>query len=57
MTALPEQGAAQQTLNFTLNGQPQALTVQPWTTLLDLLREQLDLVGTKKGCEDRKSVV
>ncbi|MBF8675794.1 (2Fe-2S)-binding protein [Pseudomonas fulva] len=51
MTALPEQGAAQQTLNFTLNGQPQALTVHPWTTLLDLLREQLDLVGTKKGCD------
>jgi xanthine dehydrogenase YagT iron-sulfur-binding subunit len=25
--------------------------VQPWTTLLDLLREQLDLVGTKKGCD------
>nr|WP_314483224.1 2Fe-2S iron-sulfur cluster-binding protein [uncultured Pseudomonas sp.] len=51
MTALPEQGAAQQTLSFTLNGQPQTLTVQPWTTLLDLLREQLDLVGTKKGCD------
>lgn len=51
MTALPEQGTAQQTLSFTLNGQPQTLTVQPWTTLLDLLREQLDLVGTKKGCD------
>ncbi|WP_164133895.1 (2Fe-2S)-binding protein, partial [Stenotrophomonas maltophilia] len=23
----------------------------PWTTLLDLLRERLDLTGTKKGCD------
>lgn len=23
----------------------------PWTTLLDLLREYLDLTGTKKGCD------
>ncbi|XVN14412.1 (2Fe-2S)-binding protein [Pseudomonas corrugata] len=27
------------------------LQVLPWTTLLDLLREQLDLVGSKKGCD------
>jgi xanthine dehydrogenase YagT iron-sulfur-binding subunit len=25
--------------------------VQPWTTLVDLLRDHLDLVGTKKGCD------
>jgi len=25
--------------------------VAPWTTLLDLLRERLDLTGTKKGCD------
>lgn len=38
-------------LNLTLNGQPRQLEVLPWTTLLDLLREQLDLIGTKKGCD------
>ena len=27
------------------------IDVLPWTTLLDLLREQLDLTGTKKGCD------
>jgi xanthine dehydrogenase YagT iron-sulfur-binding subunit len=27
------------------------LEVAPWTTLLDLLRDGLDLTGTKKGCD------
>ena len=27
------------------------IEVAPWTTLLDLLREHLDLTGTKKGCD------
>src|SRR5690606_31007243 len=39
------------TLSLELNGQQQQLQVQPWTTLLDLLREQLALTGTKKGCD------
>lgn len=38
-------------LRLTLNGQARELEVLPWTTLLDLLREQLDLIGTKKGCD------
>ena len=38
-------------LSLTLNGQDHQLNVLPWTTLLDLLREQLDLIGTKKGCD------
>ncbi|HWX48537.1 MAG TPA: (2Fe-2S)-binding protein [Roseomonas sp.] len=27
------------------------MEVAPWTTLLDLLREEMDLTGTKKGCD------
>ena len=27
------------------------MSVQPWVTLLDALRESLDLTGTKKGCD------
>ena len=27
------------------------LEVEPWTSLLDLLRDRLDLTGTKKGCD------
>lgn len=38
-----------QAISLTLNGTPRQLQVQPWTTLLDLLREQLDLTGTKKA--------
>jgi xanthine dehydrogenase YagT iron-sulfur-binding subunit len=34
-----------------VNGAEKKLDVAPWTSLLDLLREQLDLTGTKKGCD------
>ena len=30
---------------------PTKLTVAPWTSLLDALRDHLDLTGTKKGCD------
>jgi xanthine dehydrogenase YagT iron-sulfur-binding subunit len=36
---------------LTINGQQHTLTIDTRTTLLDLLREQLDLTGTKKGCD------
>ncbi|OCX92067.1 MAG: (2Fe-2S)-binding protein [Pseudomonas sp. K35] len=39
------------TISLELNGQRRELQVQPWTTLLDLLRDQLGLTGTKKGCD------
>ncbi len=38
------------TLSFTLNGTPQSLSVHPMTRLLDLIREDLGLTGTKEGC-------
>ncbi|WP_204353259.1 (2Fe-2S)-binding protein [Pedobacter yulinensis] len=38
-------------LRLTVNGQAHALSVEPRVTLLDLLREQLKLTGTKKGCD------
>lgn len=34
-----------------VNGQRHALTIEPRTTLLDALREELRLTGTKKGCD------
>ena len=37
-------------INFTLNGSPTQLEVNPHETLLDILRYQLKLTGTKKGC-------
>ena len=39
------------TVGFTVNGQPQTLTLDLRTTLLDALREHLHLTGTKKGCD------
>ncbi len=38
-------------ITLHLNGSPTTLQVLPWTTLLDALRETLDLSGTKKGCD------
>jgi xanthine dehydrogenase YagT iron-sulfur-binding subunit len=38
-------------VSLTINGTRHALTLDPRTTLLDLLREHLDLTGTKKGCD------
>jgi xanthine dehydrogenase YagT iron-sulfur-binding subunit len=39
-----------QALTLTVNGIPHALQVDPRVTLLDALRDQLALTGTKKGC-------
>ena len=36
---------------LTINGVGHELDLDPRTTLLDLLREQLQLTGTKKGCD------
>jgi xanthine dehydrogenase YagT iron-sulfur-binding subunit len=36
---------------ITVNGVETTLEVAPWTTLLDALRDHLDLTGTKKGCD------
>ena len=38
-------------LSITINGEAKQLMVDPRTSLLDLLRENLQLTGTKKGCD------
>ena len=39
-------------ITLTINGTKRAMTLDdPRVTLLDLLRERLDLTGTKKGCD------
>ena len=37
-------------IHFTVNGQPAAVDVPPMKRLLDVLREDLALTGTKEGC-------
>ena len=39
-------------VSFILNGEPVDVLVDDNTTLLDLLRDQIGLTGTKKGCEE-----
>src|SRR5438132_5292807 len=38
-------------VTLTVNGVETRIEVAPWTTLLDTLRDHLDLTGTKKGCD------
>ena len=42
---------ARMTVSLHVNGVERKLTIAPWTTLLDALRLNLDLTGTKKGCD------
>ena len=37
-------------IQVTLNGQRRTLHVQPYRLLLDLLRDEIGLTGTKEGC-------
>ena len=39
------------TVNLEVNGVAHTVKVEPRVTLLDLLREHLDLTGSKKGCD------
>jgi len=41
---------AKQIINLTVNGHPYELLIEPNTTLVDLLRDELDLTGTKCNC-------
>lgn len=51
--ALAETQESVQTGSVTLkiNGKSQALYLDPRTSLLDALREHMDMTGTKKGCD------
>lgn len=47
----PAQAATGVPLTFIVNGRQHSLAVDPRTSTLDLLREQLALTGAKKGCD------
>ncbi len=49
MTTAGQYHTADITLN--VNGQAHSLQVRHHWTLLDVIREQLDLIGSKKGCD------
>jgi aerobic carbon-monoxide dehydrogenase small subunit len=41
---------AKQVLSCAVNGEPVEVLVQPYETLLDVLRERIGLTGPKEGC-------
>ena len=47
----PANEGLETTISLEVNGNPRELTLDNRTTLLDALRERLDLIGSKKGCD------
>jgi len=43
---------SKEALEIVVNGESRELAVDPGRTLLDLLRDDLGLTGTKRGCDD-----
>ena len=41
-----------QEIKLKVNGAPYEVFVEPWKTLLDVLREEIGLMGVKSGCEE-----
>jgi xanthine dehydrogenase YagT iron-sulfur-binding subunit len=46
-----ERGPTSAHVNLRVNGADRLLDLEPRTSLLDALREQLELTGSKKGCD------
>ena len=49
--AEPSNDAQRRAITLKVNGKSQALTLDTRTSLLDALREYMDLTGSKKGCD------
>lgn len=48
---LAMRGPDEVSFRLSVNGEQELVSVEPRVSLLDLLRERLDLTGTKKGCD------
>ncbi len=48
--AVPDFTASNETISFIINGVPRTVAVNSDSMLLDVIREELGLTGTKKGC-------
>ncbi|HEY6098493.1 MAG TPA: (2Fe-2S)-binding protein [Anaeromyxobacter sp.] len=51
LVALGSSGRERLRLAFAVNGEARDVLVEPYKTLLEVLREDLGLTGTKHGCE------
>jgi len=45
-----KKAAAKREISFTVNGEPKSVRAYPMERLLDVLRQELGLTGTKEGC-------
>ncbi|WP_145856892.1 (2Fe-2S)-binding protein [Pedobacter suwonensis] len=45
------QGMETHLITLKINGKQHSTNIRPWVSLLDCLRDHLDLTGTKKGCD------
>jgi len=45
------QGMETHLITLKINGKHHSTNIRPWVSLLDCLRDHLDLTGTKKGCD------
>jgi carbon-monoxide dehydrogenase small subunit len=45
-----EESMERKEIRFVLNGTAHTLKVKPWRTLLEMIREDLQLTGAKEGC-------
>lgn len=50
-TVAEKPGSKTQAVTLRVNGEPKSLSLDTRTSLLDALRESMDLTGTKKGCD------
>ena len=50
-TAGSDPAVARIPISVEVNGERHELEVEPWVTLLDLLRDRIGLTGSKKGCD------
>jgi carbon-monoxide dehydrogenase small subunit len=46
-----ESNDVKQLISLTINGEREEIAVHPFRTLLDMLRTEVGLTGTKKGCD------
>jgi xanthine dehydrogenase YagT iron-sulfur-binding subunit len=51
VTPPTERGPGEDLVILTVNGEPHPLRIEPRVSLLDALRDRLDLTGSKKGCD------
>ena len=47
-----QQGIEKVSISFKINGKDVEMRVKPWQTLLEFLRDELHLTGTKEGCSN-----